>query len=186
MLSQCFSPTWKGRNGASALHEAVMTKNDQGNGEFIWFRKDFRIKIWTVYENHSKVVSSVLQKFPELINATDDRGDSVFHLATKLKLTMIFHTLVNQKNCCFCENRTRKCEGLCRENLRNADGKTYLDLCRKDEVDEMNVLQLLTSAGARKNKVSISGIEDVKFAAPASRNLCRSFPRTRKDTRPNC
>ncbi|CAG5105001.1 Oidioi.mRNA.OKI2018_I69.chr1.g1744.t1.cds [Oikopleura dioica] len=98
-------------------------------------------------------VSSVLQKFPELINATDDRGDSVFHLATKLKLTMIFHTLVNQKNCCFCENRTRKCEGLCRENLRNADGKTYLDLCRKDEVNETNVLQLLTSAGARKNKL---------------------------------
>ena len=95
----------------------------------------------------------MLDHFPELINSTDDRKNSVFHIATELKLTSIFNILASQKGCCFCEEKMRKCEGLCRENLRNADGKTYTDLRGADSaVTHDNVLQLLTSAGARKNQ----------------------------------
>ena len=106
--------------------------------------------------NHEKVVTRVLEQFPELINSTDNRNNSVFHIATKLKLTNIFHILLGQKGCCFCEEKIRKCEGLCRENLRNADGHMYMDLCEKEKgVTETNVLQFLASAGARKNQVGI-------------------------------
>ncbi len=99
------------------------------------------------------MVIRVLEHFPELINYTDDRKNSVFHIATELKLTNIFHVLASQKGYCFCADKMRKCEGLCRENLRNADGQTYKDLCGADSADTNdNVLQLLTSAGARKNQ----------------------------------
>ena len=104
----------------------------------------------------------MLKHFPELINSTDDRKNSVFHIAAELKLTNIFHILASQKDCCFCEEKIRKCEGLCRENLRNADGKTYEDLCGADSaVTTENVLQLLASAGARKNQVR--GVSRVRF-----------------------
>ncbi|CBY34139.1 unnamed protein product [Oikopleura dioica] len=84
----------------------------------------------------------------------DDRKNSVFHKATELKLTNIFHVLASQKGYCFCADKMRKCEGLCRENLRNADGQTYKDHCGADSaVTNDNVLQLLTSAGARKNQL---------------------------------
>jgi hypothetical protein len=82
-------------------------------------------------------------------------------------------------------------------HLRNADGKTYTDLCGADSaVTNDNVLQLLTSAGARKNqargviRVHFAGLKNLQeviltLTPPLASSICvnrRPFPWPRKDT----